>query len=76
MEPSNIYPQLDLKATLSENRLVGLWRLMAGFRRLYLAAIISLIIGTGAKTLSYLLLRYFIDDALTTPPRNEPFPFM
>jgi ATP-binding cassette subfamily B protein len=75
MEKSTLYPPLDLKTTLADNRLTGLWRLMTGFRWLYLVAIISLMIGTGAKSLSYLLLRYFIDDALTTPAAERAVPF-
>ncbi len=75
MEKSTLYPPLDLKTTLADNRLTGLWRLMTGFRWLYLGAIISLMIGTGAKSLSYLLLRYFIDDALTTPAAERAVPF-
>ena len=75
MKSSNIYPQLDLKTTLSDNRLIGLWRLMAGFRWLYLGAVVSLMIGTGAKTLSYLLLRYFVDEALATSAAERAVPF-
>jgi len=75
MKSSNIYPELDLKTTLSDNRLIGLWRLMAGFRWLYLGAIVSLMIGTGAKTLSYLLLRYFVDEALATSAAERAVPF-
>jgi ATP-binding cassette, subfamily B, bacterial len=52
----------DLKNAISSNRLVGLWRLMAGFRLKYLGATISLGISATSKTATYLLLRYFIDN--------------
>jgi len=54
----------DLKQAINPNRLLGLWRLMSGFRLKYLAANISLGISAIAKTSTYLLLAYFIDDYL------------
>jgi len=54
----------DLKQAINPNRLLGLWRLMTGFRLKYLAANISLGIAAIAKTSTYLLLAYFIDDYL------------
>jgi ATP-binding cassette, subfamily B, bacterial len=52
----------DLKNAISSNRLVGLWRLMTGFRLKYLGATLSLGISATSKTATYLLLRYFIDN--------------
>jgi len=75
MHNSPFYPELDLKKTISSNRLVGLWRLMGGFRLLYLSAIISLVVATSAKTLTYLLLRYFVDEALVATPEQRAVPF-
>jgi len=40
----------DLKKTIHANRLVGLWRLMTGFRLNYLGANLSLGISALAKT--------------------------
>jgi ATP-binding cassette, subfamily B, bacterial len=54
----------DLKNAISSNRLVGLWRLMHGFRLKYLGATLSLGISASSKTATYLLLRYFIDNYL------------
>ncbi len=51
----------DLKNAISTNRLVGLWRLMRGFRWKYFGAVLSLGIAALAKTSTYLLLRYFVD---------------
>ncbi len=68
-----IYPALDLKETLSSNRVVGLWRLMKGFRWLYALAILTLAISTLAKTGTYLLLQYFVDDLLLQEQAEVPF---
>jgi ATP-binding cassette subfamily B protein len=55
---------LDLRMTLSSNRMVGLWRMMAGFRLTYLGAVLSLGVGTSAKTATAFLLRYLVDGVL------------
>lgn len=55
----------DLKNTISKNRLVGLWRMLSGYRWLYLAATVAVGLSALSKTATYLLLRYFIDDVLT-----------
>jgi ATP-binding cassette subfamily B protein len=68
-----IYPNLNLKQTISDNRLVGLWRLMGGFRMIYLGAILALSVATLAKTLTYLLLQYFVDDLLLQAQPELPF---
>lgn len=54
----------DLKKSIHPNRLVGLWRLMTGFRINYLGANLSLGISALAKTSTYMLLRYFVDHQL------------
>jgi len=54
----------DLRNTIHPNRLVGLWRLMTGFRLNYLGANLSLGVSAVAKTSTYLLLRYFVDHQL------------
>ncbi len=56
---------LDLKETLAENRLVGLWRMMKGFRLLYLGAMTALALGSLIRLLHYALLRYVIDSVFT-----------
>ncbi|MEN4011119.1 MAG: ABC transporter ATP-binding protein [Chloroflexota bacterium] len=74
MSVSSAVLNYDLKRAISPNRLKGLLRLMRGFRRLYIAATISLGISATAKTLTYLLLRYFVDDYLVagTSPFSLP----
>jgi ATP-binding cassette subfamily B protein len=53
---------LDIQKTIHKNRLVGLWRLLAGFRPKFTGAIIFLGIAATAKTFTYMLLRYFVDS--------------
>lgn len=51
----------DLKNAVHSNRLIGLWRLITGFRLHYTVANLSLGLGALAKTGTYLLLQYFVD---------------
>ena len=55
---------LDLKRTLSKNRLLGLWRMMTGFRLVYVAATICVGIAAMSRTGTFLLLRTLVDDVL------------
>ena len=59
---------LDLRNTISDNRLVGMWRTMAGFRLAYLGAVTGVGVAATLRTANYLLLRYFVDDVL---PEND-----
>lgn len=65
MSGQTVPDQLDLHAAVSKNRLVGIWRLMKGFRLTYLGAAASIGIAALAKTFTFLLLRYFVDEVLT-----------
>jgi len=53
--------ELDLQSTISKNRLLGIFRMLKGFRLRYLGAVTSLGVSATAKTLTYMLLRYFVD---------------
>ena len=61
---TNPYYDLDLKNTLSKNKLVGLWRMMKGYQWLYLGAIAALAVATVARTEIYLVLQRFIDNVV------------
>lgn len=54
----------DLKNAIAKNRLVGLWKIMTGFRGTYMAATMAQGFAALAKTATYFLLRYFIDTYL------------
>lgn len=61
MNNAETYLEYDLKNVITKSRIKGLWRLMHGYHWKYVGAVFSLGISAGAKTSTYLLLRYFID---------------
>jgi len=56
----------DLQDTLADRRIVGLWRLMRGYRLIFLVATLS--IGGAALTRAgtYLLLGFYVDEILVS----------
>ena len=61
----------DLKNVISSNRLVGLWRMMTGFRMSYFGATISIGIAALSKTATFLLIRYLVDQVLGSNPQRS-----
>lgn len=59
----------DFRTARHKNRLKGLWYMMIDFRRYYLGAVVALAISAIAKTATFLLLRYFVDDIMTEAVR-------
>lgn len=57
----------DLKQSVSGNRLLGFWRMMTGFRWRYFGAIATLGLASVFSMVSFLLIRYFVDEALQAP---------
>ncbi|NUM44112.1 MAG: ABC transporter ATP-binding protein [Anaerolineales bacterium] len=57
-------PEFDLKHTVHENRFIGMWRMMRGFRFQYFGATASAGVAAGMKTATFLLIQYLIDDVL------------
>jgi len=55
----------DLKNAIAKNRLVGLWKIMTGYRGTYLTATLAQGFAALAKTATYFLLRYFVDTYLS-----------
>jgi len=55
----------DFRKAIDKNHLKGIWKMMVDYRLPYFAATLSLAVSALAKTLTYLLLRYFADDVLT-----------
>lgn len=58
------YYDIDLKKTITKNRLIGLLRLMKGYHWFYIGATVALAIATISRTGIYLILRQFIDDVV------------
>jgi ATP-binding cassette, subfamily B, bacterial len=56
--------EYDLKETITDNRWRSLWRLMTGYRLIYLGAVISVGLGALMYTATYRLLGEYVDQAL------------
>jgi ATP-binding cassette subfamily B protein len=54
----------DFKHIVSERRLVGLWRVLTGFRPAYVGAVLSVGVAAVLQTGNSLLLRYLVDDVI------------
>ena len=55
---------LDLKSTLSKRRIVGMWRMLTGYRAIFVGAFLCVGLAAVCQTVFYYLLRYFTDDVL------------
>jgi len=64
--------ELDLKLLLSAKRIKGLWRLMSGYHLEYITAITAQGFSAYAKTTTYLLLSFFVDNYLITAKGTYP----
>jgi ATP-binding cassette subfamily B protein len=64
--------ELNLKSELTPDRISGLWRLIKGFRLPYSIAILMQGLSAYSKTLTYMLLSYFIDDYLIAQTGEYP----
>jgi len=70
------HESMNLQEIIAENRLVGLWRLMRGFRLIYLGAALSLGGAAAARSVSYLLLGYFVDNVLNGEASHSALPLI
>jgi ATP-binding cassette, subfamily B, bacterial len=66
----------DLRTAIHSNRLIGLWRLMSGYHAEYIAATIFVGLAALSKTLTYLLLQYFVDHMLVPGAAVQPVIFI
>ena len=69
--PSTYY---DFRAAQNKNRLMGLWQMMTDYRLPYLGAVAALAVSAIAKTVTFLLLRYFVDHVMTESSASGPIP--
>ena len=61
---TNVRDQFDLQNVISRNRFTGLWRMLSGYRWNYVGATVSMAFAATAKTVTYLMLAYFVDTVL------------
>ncbi len=59
-----ITSNIDFKKVLSEKRFKGLWGLMIGFQAHYIGAMLFQTLSAFAKSGTYLLLQFFVDNYL------------
>ncbi|GMR10584.1 MAG: ABC transporter ATP-binding protein [Anaerolineae bacterium] len=55
---------MDLQETLADRRIVGLWRLMRGYRLIFIIATLSIGVAAMARAGTYLLLGKYVDEIL------------
>ena len=65
-----IQPEFDLKQTVGVGKLRGFWRLMTGFRGKYFVSTVSMGIAAIMNTVTFLLLRAFVDHYMVAGERN------
>ena len=64
-QPSSTSTYFDFRTALHKNRLKGIWHMMTDFRLSYFGAVVTLAVSATAKTATFLLLRYFVDNIMT-----------
>ena len=57
-------PEIDLKEAFLKTRLSGLWRLLKGYRFVYLIATICIGFAAMSRAGTYMLLQRFIDNLI------------
>jgi len=68
--------ELDLKSTLSKRRIVGMWRMITGYRAIYVGAFVCIGLAAVCQTAFYYLLRYFTDEVLGVEAMRGQLPLV
>ena len=68
--------ELDLKSTLSKRRIVGMWRMLTGYRAIFVGAFLSVGLAAVCQTVFYYLLAYFVDDVLGVEAMRGMLPWV
>jgi ATP-binding cassette subfamily B protein len=68
--------EFDLKTTLSQRRLVGMWRMLTGYQSKYIGAFLSIGLAAVCQTSFYYLLRYYTDNVLGIPEMSGWLPIV
>jgi len=66
----------NVKETISDSRIKGLWQLMRGFRHYYILATLCLGISAAGRTSTYFLLGYFADQLIETGEVKDIVPWI
>jgi ATP-binding cassette subfamily B protein len=76
MLTANQEVNLDLRETISENKLHSLWRLMKGYQSIYLLAALCLGLAAAFRSGTYLVLGSFIDALVTKSDLRSYIPII
>jgi ATP-binding cassette subfamily B protein len=68
--------QFDLKQTVTSNRLLGLWRMLTGYRIFIVAAMLSIGLSAIFHTGFFYLLRYYTDNVLGQENQIQLLPWI
>src|SRR5690606_1722374 len=69
-------PEYNLQEVVTESRVRGLWRLMHGFRFIYLVANLAVGVAALSRSAFAYLIRYLVDDVLGTPQAGRLLPWV
>jgi ATP-binding cassette subfamily B protein len=61
---TNHNTDLDLKQTVTDNRLAGLWRMLEGYQGLFIGATVAIGLAAVFQVGTFYLIRYFTDSIL------------
>jgi len=76
MQDNSIQTTYDLQNILVESKTVALWRMLSGFRAIYLVAVVAAGLAALGRTGFAYLLRYFIDDVLQVTDNHWLIPWI
>jgi ATP-binding cassette subfamily B protein len=65
VSPKTTTQPFDFSGAIHKKRLLGLWRMMVGYRGTYLGAVASMAVSAWGRSATYWLLRFVVDEALT-----------
>ena len=68
--------ELDLKSTLSKRRIVGMWRMLTGYRAIFVGAFLCVGLAAVCQTVFYYLLAYFTDEVLGVEAMRGMLPWV
>jgi len=76
MQDNSTQTNYDLQDILVESKTKSLWRMLSGFRGIYLIAALAAGLAALGRTGVYYLLRYFIDDVLQVAANHWLIPWI
>ncbi len=68
--------EMDLKTTLSKRPVTGLYRLMRGYRLIYLGALLAVAVGAFSRTLYFRLVEHTVDRVIGHPAALHQLPWV